>query len=234
MKKNIVIVVIFAMVGLSFQIKKNQKDVPIFLQLNFHEESLVLKDKKYVTKTNDTVVITKMKFYLSDIVLESEDGTQYKESNSVHLVDAENLSSLKFDLKNVPDVKIKKIRFNIGVDSLTSVSEKFDGDLDPSLGMYWAWNTGYINMKLEGKSSSCTNVKKEFQFHIGGYLPNQNALQEIELKIDGNQMIHIDVDLSKWLDSLHLKEINSIMIPGEKAIAMASTYKNMFEIHNKK
>ncbi|MFZ4105743.1 MbnP family protein [Flavobacterium sp.] len=230
MKKVVVVIVIFALVCLSFQMKKNQKDVDVLLQLNFQNESLVLNDKKYVTKTNDTVTITKMKFYLSNIVLELEDGTQYKESNSVHLVDAETLSSLEFHLKNVPDIKIKKIRFDIGIDSLTSVSENFDGDLDPALGMYWAWNTGYINMKLEGKSSSCTNVKKEFQFHIGGYLPKQNALQKIEFEIDENQIINIEVELSKWLDSLSLKETNSIMIPGEKAIAMARIYKNIFEI----
>ena len=230
MKKVVVVIVIFALACLSFQIKINKKDVPVSLHLNFQNEPLVLKDKKYVTKTNDTVAITKMKFYLSNIVLELEDGTQYKESNSFHLVDAETLSSLEFYLKNVPDIKIKKIGFAVGIDSKNSISEKFDGDLDPALGMYWAWNTGYINMKLEGRSSSCTNVKKEFQFHIGGYLPKQNALQEIELKIDENQIINIEVELSKWLDSLSLKETNSIMIPGEKAIAMARIYKNIFEI----
>lgn len=230
MKKVVVVMVIFALACLSFQMKINKKDVPVSLHLNFQNEPLVLDDKKYVTKTNDTVTITKMKFYLSNIVLELEDGTQYKESNSFHLVDAETLSSLEFNLKNVPDIKIKKIGFAVGIDSKNSISEKFDGDLDPALGMYWAWNTGYINMKLEGRSSSCTNVKKEFQFHIGGYLPKQNALQEIELKIDENQIINIEVELSKWLDSLSLKETNSIMIPGEKAIAMARIYKNIFEI----
>lgn len=230
MKKVVVVIVIFALACLSFQMKINKKDIPVLLYLNFQNEPLVLNDKKYVTKTNDTVTITKMKFYLSNIVLELEDGTQYKESNSVHLVNAETLSSLRFNLKNVPDLKIKKIRFNIGIDSLNNVSEKFDGDLDPALGMYWAWNTGYIYMKLEGKSSSCTSVKKEFQFHIGGYLPKQNALQEIELKIDENQIINIEVELSKWLDFLSLKETNSIMIPGEKALAMARIYKNMFLI----
>ena len=230
MKKVVVVIVIFALACLSFQIKINKKDVPVSLHLNFQNEPLVLKDKKYVTKTNDTVTITKMKFYLSNIVLELEDGTQYKESNSFHLVDAETLSSLEFYLKNVPDIKIKKIGFAVGIDSKNSISEKFDGDLDPALGMYWAWNTGYINMKLEGKSSSCTTVKKEFQFHIGGYLPKQNALQEIELKIDENQIINIEVELSRWLDSLTLKETNSIMIPGENAMAMARIYKNIFEI----
>ena len=211
--------------------KKNQKDVGVLLHLNFQNEPLVLTDKKYVTKTNDTVSITKMKFYLSNIALELEDGSEYNESPSIHLVDAQTLSSLRFNLKNVPDLKIKKIRFAVGIDSKNSISGNFDGDLDPALGMYWAWNTGYVNMKLEGKSSSCTNVKKEFQFHIGGYLPKQNALQEIVLNVpDEKGTIVMDVELSKWLDSLSLKETNSIMIPGDKAIAMAQKYKNMFQI----
>lgn len=230
MKKVAVIVVICALTCLSFQMNKNLKDVGVLVHLNFQKEPLVLTNKKYVTKTNDTVTITKMKFYLSNFVLELEDGTEYKESNSVHLVDAETLSSLEFHLKNATDIKIKKIRFDIGIDSLTSVSENFDGDLDPALGMYWAWNTGYINMKLEGKSSSCTNVKKEFQFHIGGYLPKQNALQKIELEVAENQNIIINVELDRWLDALLLKETNSIMNPGEKALAMAQKYKNMFQI----
>ena len=230
MKKVVVVIVICTLTCLSFQMKKNQKDVGVLLHLNFQNEPLVLTDKKYVTKTNDTVTITKMKFYLSNIVLELEDGSEYKESNSFHLVDAETLSSSEFNLKNVPDLKVKKIRFNIGIDSLTNVSEKFDGDLDPALGMYWAWNTGYINMKLEGKSSSCTSIKKEFQFHIGGYLPKQNALQKIELNVTESQNIIIKVELDRWLDALSLKETNSIMIPGEKALAMAQKYKNMFQI----
>lgn len=231
MKKVVVILVICALTCLSFQMKKNQKEVGVLLHLNFQNEPLVLTDKKYITKTNDTVFITKMKFYLSNIVLELEDGSEYKESNSIHLVDAETLSSLGLNLKNVPDIKIIKIRFNIGIDSLTNVSEKFEGDLDPALGMYWAWNTGYINMKLEGKSSSCTSVKKEFQFHIGGYLPKQNALQKIELNVAESQNIIIKVELDRWLDNLSLKETNSIMIPGEKAIALAQKYKNMFKIN---
>ena len=232
MKKVVVVIVIFALACLSFQMKINKKDVPVSLHLNFQNEPLVLKDKKYVTKTNDTVTITKMKFYLSNIVLELEDGTQYKESNSFHLVDAETLSSLEFNLKNVPDIKIKKIRLAVGIDSKNSISEKFDGDLDPALGMYWAWNTGYINMKLEGKSSSCTSVKKEFQFHIGGYLPKQNALQEVSLPlIEDQKKIGIQVDVSKWINKVSLKENHSIMIPGEKAIGMALLYKNMFLVN---
>lgn len=229
MKKVFVGVFIIAITCLSFQEKKNKKDHIFFIHLNFQNKPLVLNDRKYITVNNDTVIITKLKFYLSNIILEMEDGTQYKENSSVHLVDAENISSLEFKLKDVPDFKINKISFNVGVDSLDSVSEKFEGDLDPAKGMYWAWNTGYVNMKLEGKSSSCTNAKKEFQFHIGGYLPKQNALQKIEIVLSEKQNKIINVELSNWLDAISLKETQSIMIPGEKAIKMAQLYKNMFE-----
>ena len=86
-------------------------------------------------------------------------------------------------------------------------------------------------MKLEGKSSSCKTIKKEFQFHIGGYLPNQNALQEVVLLVPNDvSKIHLKMDLSKWLNEVSLQETNSIMIPGAKAIAMSNFYKNMFTI----
>ena len=228
MKKVFVSIFIIAWVCLSFQVKNDKKDLKVMVYLNFQKEPLVLNDRKYITKNKDTVSITKMKFYISNFILEMEDGSTYKESSKVHLIDAENLSSLELKLNNVPDLKINKVSFDIGIDSVSSVSDKFEGNLDPKNGMYWAWNTGYINMKLEGKSSSCTNAKKEFQFHIGGYLPKQNALQKIEWNLDEKQNINIEVELSNWLDAISLKETNSIMIPGEKAIKMAQLYKNMF------
>ncbi len=228
MKKVFVSIFIIALVCLSFQEKNDKKDLTVMVYLNFQKEPLVLNDRKYITKNKDTVSITKMKFYISNFILEMEDGSTYKESSKVHLIDAENLSSLELKLNNVPDLKINKVSFDIGIDSVSSVSDKFEGNLDPKNGMYWAWNTGYINMKLEGKSSSCTNAKKEFQFHIGGYLPKQNALQKIEWNLDEKQNINIEVELSNWLDAISLKETNSIMIPGEKAIKMAQLYKNMF------
>lgn len=223
---------IIALIGLSFQIKVEKKDIQFAIQPRFKKEALVLNKAKYSTEKKDTLSITTFKFYISNVVLEYENGTEYKEPKSVHLIDIEELNTLQFQLKKVPDLKIKKIRFNIGIDSLTNVSGNLDGDLDPSLGMYWAWNSGYINMKLEGKSSSCKSVKKEFQFHIGGYSPNQNALQEVVLIVPNDENnIHLNMDLSKWLNEVSLKETNSIIMPGKKAIEMSSLYKNMFTIN---
>lgn len=219
---------------LSFQIKNEERDIKVLIQPVFERLDLVLNDVKYITSNRDTVTISTLKFYISNVVLEFENGTTYKEPKSVHLVDAEAISTLQFDLKNLPDLKIRKIKFDVGIDSLTNVSGDLDGDLDPTLGMYWAWNSGYINMKLEGKCNHCKTIKKEFHFHIGGYLPKQNAIQNVVLNVANNSNeVKIKVDVSQWLNAVSLSETNSIMIPGEKAIAMSNLYKKMFVIDEK-
>jgi hypothetical protein len=68
------------------------------------------------------------------------------------------------------------VRFIIGVDSLKSVSDisQRKGVLDPvggAAGMYWAWNSGYIFVKVEGTSpqaplNAATN-ERIFQYHTG-------------------------------------------------------------------
>ncbi len=222
---------IIAFICLSFQIKVERKDIQFSIEPSFDKEALVLNTTKYITTKNDTLSITTLKFYISNVVLYYDDGTEYKELKSVHLITLDEINTLQFQIKNAPDLKIKKIRFQIGIDSLTNVSGDLTGDLDPSLGMYWAWNSGYINMKLEGKSSSCKTIKKDFQFHIGGYLPQQSALQEVSLMVhDKPTTLHLKMDLSKWLNEVSLHKTTSIMIPGAKAIAMSELYKNMFRI----
>lgn len=231
MNKSLVFIsLVVSALCLSFQQKI--RDINVSIQPTFKNENLVLNNVKYVTGKNDTLTISTFKFYISNVEVAYENGTSYKEPQSYHLIDLENEKSLQFHLKNTSDLKIKQLNFNVGIDSTTNISGNLEGDLDPALGMYWAWNSGYINMKLEGKSSSCKLVKKEFQFHIGGYLPKQNALQKIVLDFPKNTTdIQLKVDISKWLDEVALKQKNSIMIPGEKAIEMSNYYKNMFSIN---
>jgi hypothetical protein len=231
MNKSLVFIsLVVSALCLSFQQK--MRDINVSIQPTFKNENLVLNNVKYVTGKNDTVTISTFKFYISNVEVEFENGTSYKEPQSYYLIDLENEKSLQFQLKNAPDLKIKQLTFNVGIDSTTNVSGNLEGNLDPALGMYWAWNSGYINMKLEGKSSSCKSVKKDFQFHIGGYLPKQNALQRVVLDFTKNTTdIQLKVDISKWLDAVALKQTNSIMIPGVKAIEMSNYYKNMFSIN---
>ncbi len=211
---------------LLFQIISAQKENDsLFFNLKFGEQSLQL-NKTYISKNQDTLQLTTVKFYISDLQILYADNTVLKEKNSYHLLDVENQVSLKIAIGKKNEKVISKIKFQIGIDSTASVSGALAGDLDPSKGMYWAWQSGYINMKIEGKSASCKTRKNEFQFHIGGYLKPNYAMREVIL--DANNHI-VTVDVSKLFSNIKLIETNSVMIPCKTAMELADYSIKMFK-----
>ena len=198
----------------------------------FGTENLVLEDKKYVTENFDTVSITLFRFYITQVQYVFEDSSTFSEPNSYHLLDAEKEESLSFNIKNIPNKKIQFLTFNIGVDSLANVSGAMSGDLDPIKGMYWAWNTGYINAKIEGKSSSCHTQKNVFEFHIGGYLPPFQTMRKVKLlaKDTESTVFTIETDVRQWFSKIKLNEMNSVLLPNKTAMIVADNYAQMFKI----
>jgi hypothetical protein len=95
--------------------------------------------------------------------------------------------------------------------------------------MYWAWQSGYINMKIQGNSKSCKTRKNAFDFHIGGYLKPYYASRKITLEPKNNRL-NVKVDLSKLFSKISLSETNSIMIPGKQAMEIADKSIQMFSL----
>jgi len=202
----------------------------IIIQSTFRDTPVQLDSTKYITDHGDTIQISQVRVYLSNFQLLNETGETYTEPNSYHLVDLEKEASLNIKV-NSPIKDISQINFSVGVDSTASVSGAMSGDLDPIFGMYWAWNSGYINAKIEGISSSCKTHNNKFEFHIGGYLNPNQTIQEESLKTEAKTgMITVNMDLNKWFSNTNLSEENSILIPGEKAVEMSKRYKEMFSI----
>ncbi|MFZ1572445.1 MAG: hypothetical protein IPP08_04785 [Chlorobiota bacterium] len=121
--------------------------------------------------------VSKFRFYLSKPRLLNENGDTlmltFLDSgsvalkNNVHLVDFELPYSQQIRFKVLP-IKYKGIIFNIGVpNELNHVNASvMDFPLNTDADMYWAWNPGYIFMKLEGKS--VVNGKySPFLYHAG-------------------------------------------------------------------
>lgn len=187
------------------------------------------RDKKYVSLAKDTLQLETFRFYVSNIKFILKDNSKISENNSYHLIDSEEPNSQIISILKKSNVEIKKVLFSLGIDSTASVSGALSGDLDPSKGMYWAWQSGYINFKMEGKSPSCKTRNNAFQFHIGGYLQPNYALRTIELDTK-NSNFEINVDLAELFNQLKLSETNSIMIPGSKAMDLADKTKLMFSI----
>lgn len=119
----------------------------------------------------------------------------------------------------------------MGIDSLTNVSGALGGDLDPTKGMYWTWQSGYINFKLEGKSQYCNTRNNEFQFHLGGYLQPFYCLQSLKMKVNNSQEINIVLDVKKIIDAIDLKSLNHVMSPGKDAMTLSIIAANSFTIY---
>ncbi len=221
--------IIFSFLSFLRATAQKEKDSLFFdIQFKWKSETLNL-NKNYVSNI-DTLQISLVKFYISEIEINYKEGTHFKEKNSYHLINAENFKS--FPITKKENKEISKISFTIGIDSTSSVSGALSGDLDLQNGMYWSWQSGYINMKIEGKSNSCKTRKNAFQFHIGGYLEPNYALRKININCNSIYKNQIDVvmDLSKLFEGINLSETNSIMIPGKKAMQFADLAAKIFSV----
>jgi len=178
------------------------------LQVNLNakwSENPFKLNTSYISKNKDTLKITQLKFYVSDLQVVFEDKTTFTDKTS-HLIDFDKPNSTIFPISKNNKKKIIGVNFSIGVDSLASVSGALPDDLDPSNGMYWAWQSGYINMKIEGTSSSCKTRKNTFNFHIGGYIKPYYALRKVEIPINKLQnQIYLTLDLEKFFNEINLK-----------------------------
>jgi hypothetical protein len=192
----------------------------------------ISEDTWFVNKNGDSIQFDNIRFYLSNIQFEMNDKSIIKDTVNAHLIDVFEPNTCKINFLNFNIKHAKTMRFNIGIDSLTNVSGALGGDLDPQKGMYWAWQSGYINMKIEGRSPQCKNRKNVFQYHIGGYLPPFYAMRHVELPIraKNTEGVILTIDMSKFFENIHIASQNSIMMPCKEAIGLADESVKMFSI----
>ena len=97
--------------------------------------------------------------------------------------------------------------------------------------MYWAWNSGYINFKLEGTSSQSTEKNKSFEFHLGGYLAPYQTIQTVNLPITINSKdILIGFDILAFMKEIDFKKSSNVMIPGLNAVKLSSVLPSIFSV----
>ncbi|GAA4461584.1 hypothetical protein GCM10023093_06480 [Nemorincola caseinilytica] len=193
-------------------------------------DNILTAGDTYAAAGIDTVQVTTLRFYISGIELMRQETSVWKEANSYHLLDMEEPSSMHLAL-NIPNgLAFDAIKLRLGIDSITNVSGAMGGELDPTKGMYWSWQSGYINFKLEGTSPACATRKHEFQFHLGGYAGAQNSMQTVVLKVNDKDGVAISLDIKKFLSGIDLHTTNSIMIPGPNAVALSRKVVGSFSI----
>jgi hypothetical protein len=191
---------------------------------------LVLDSIEYAGADGNPITISTFRCYISGIRF-MRSGTQvWQEPSSYHLIDASIPGSLYIPLTIPANLKYGAISFNIGIDSLTNVSGAMGGDLDPSKGMYWSWQSGYINLKIEGKSQLSPARNHEFHYHLGGYSGKESSLQTIELNVGSSETVTISADLAAFIDNITISEQYEVMIPGAAAVALSEKTRAIFKI----
>lgn len=199
-------------------------------------EPLVL-DSAMVVQGRGPVTVETFRFYVADMALGAHAAASPQRH---HLVDAADPETWAIDLEDeagrkaaaeVPVISDDRLEFSLGIDSLTNVSGALGGDLDPTLGMYWAWQSGYVNMKIEGTNPNCPARGNHFQYHLGGYSGAFNAIQRVKLPItDRDKALVILVDIGAFLRQVNIAEEYEVMSPSLRAVGLSRLAVDMFSI----
>jgi len=178
---------------------------------------------------SDSIQLETIKFYISNIELLLDGKATYKEKNSYHLVDFLDTNSMSISLIKSSNEKFNEIKFNIGIDSIINQSGAFGGDLDPTKGMYWTWQNGYINIKLEGSiSNSITDVDSKFEYHLGGYQYPTNTIQQMNFDVKQNSNVDFVLDVEKMIQHIDVEKQPKLMSPSAEAVDFATNFSRAF------
>lgn len=201
-----------------FAVSQNYDTIRFNLKVG--ETPLVLH-QNYSTE-KDTFRLETVRFYVSNVSLLSEGKTISKAEGICFLADAEYDSTLTMLIPVSKNRLFDEVIFDLGIDSALNVAGVQGGVLDPVTGMYWSWQSGYINAKIEGWSPKSTARKQEFQYHLGGYIAPFEARRTVHFK--RNEIaasMAIDVQLDHFLQHVDLANKPMIMSPGEPAARLS-------------
>lgn len=198
---------------------------------------VVLRDSLYSNYFNEQYSISKLKYYISNIVLK----VAGKETNlgGYYLINAAAEEN-GFEL-TLPAGSYSNIQFLLGVDSIRNCSGAQTDALDPMNDMFWTWNSGYVMFKLEGTSAASTADLNRIEHHIGGYKANNNVAttirldlkNSIEIKPGSSSELVIEMNLDNyWHGNADIKiaETALCMAPGDLSKKLASNFKTLFSI----
>lgn len=186
--------------------------------------------KMYSSERNINFSVTTLKFFVSDFRVVLVNGTEIK-SSDIWLMDLDDKGSFQRVMPISGNMAIRSIHFTVGVPVEANTAGALGGELDPSSGMYWSWQSGYINFKIEGTSPVCKTHDNEFSFHLGGYKPNEQIARQIDLYYENPNTygkVLLNIDAYKLLENIDLSTKSTINIPGAEAMQMADLISKIF------
>ena len=230
-----------SVVAMSFRPVSDHSKLIIHFENYVGDKKLALDTVTYQNQLGQKYTVTNFKYYISNLSLKGADGKDYQINDSYLLIRQDDEESWSATLNDIPAGKYTAISFMIGVDSLHNCSGAQSGALDPINGMFWTWNTGYIFLKLEGKSSASKSPGNIFEYHIGGYKEPTNFIRMTTVKFGSNGMemnsakttsLFIKTDAAEILknpNSIDFSKLSSVT-DFHHAADIADNYTDMFSV----
>lgn len=200
------------------------------IEPTFHGGRL-LSEQSYPLKSGkDSIEIETLRFYLSNPRLMYHNQKVFELPQKYYLMDIADTASLSLEWTLPKTIAFDQIAFEIGVDSLTQAEGVHGAALDPSNGMYWSWQSGYIHVKLEGKATSSPLRDKAFQYHLGGFQAPFGAIAPVVLPLDQDKENRIGIALETFFEHIALAEKPEIMRPCKEAVMAIHHFAAAFNI----
>jgi hypothetical protein len=220
----------------NFSNKKNIVPLRISFEHFVGNEILKLDSANYKNALGQTFTVSKFKYYVSNFHFKNSAGKDISMEGSF-LINEDEEETKKILLAKIPEGNYTSMDFILGVDSLHSCSGAQSGALDPVNAMFWAWNTGYIFLKLEGRANTSLSPGHFFEYHIGGYKQPINCIRKISFDLSKSEKtltkeikIKVNVlEILKTPNAIDFSKLSSVT-DLKNATVIADNYKDMFEL----
>ena len=215
-------------------------ELVVHFRVYAHGEPLQL-NKKYKNPFGEIFEISRFRFYAGRIApVYSDSGLRLVGQTEYHLIDLSDSLSTKLVIP-VRSGLCNGIQFLLGVDSVDQNRGAQTGALDPALGMYWTWNSGYQTFKIEGYSPSSSQPAHLIAYHIGGFRYPYNTVWKIRINTPGDEefriskenkvSVEIPIELDYFFSGqnpLHIRETPTCTTAGELAWKISENFVGSF------
>jgi len=134
-----------------------------------------------------------------------------KKGSKAWLLDLADSASLDQQMSRPVNNKISLL---FGIDSAIQVGGVGTGALDPLRGMYWTWQTGYVQWKMEG-AIRVDGLESPLELHLGGFdgvTKSQSMLSDYLIYPTTNSVI-AQWDISPFLAEVVHRKKFGVMSP---------------------
>lgn len=174
-------------------------------------------DQWVVNDQNDSLQVNRCAMYLS--------GLQFF-ANGKPLTTAEKPILINFCngafTRNQVSENADSVAFLVGIDSIIQSAGALGGDLDPVHGMYWTWQSGYIHVKVEARTSKLEGESHSIVCHLGGYSAPFNSNRQTGFQL--NSQMHHTIKLDQFLGSESFSQVRKIMSPSLTATKLSDDF----------